>query len=293
MKKEWFAPESLHETWNTLWQLLAGIIIYSLSIDIFYTPAKLLGGGVTGFAQILNFEFGLPVSLMVLLINIPLFILALILIDRRFTIFSLFGMLGLSLFLDLFSGLSLPFSSQLTSVVLGGVLNGLGLGLIYRSEASVGGTDIISKIIQRYYSGNMAYTGLIINVFVVGTSAFIYGLDQAVLTLCAMYISSQVNSYIIDGVDHRRAISIITTRPDEIAAAIYDSVGRGATILKGEGSYTHAEHDMLYCVISKRQLAKVKRAVKATDPEAFFTITMVTGVYGKGHGFHSINQDIK
>ena len=285
--------EEKQELWQTVWQLVLGCFIYAISIDVFYSPAKLLGGGVTGFAQILDDQFGWPVSLMVVLINIPLFALALVFVDRRFTLFSLVGMLTMSLFLQLTSGMHLTFSSSLTSVTVGGVLNGLGLGLIYRSEASAGGTDIIAKIIQRYYSGNMAYTGMAINVLVVGTSAYIYGVDQAVLTICAMYISSKVNSYMIDGIDHRRAVSIITKKPDELAEAIFKGINRGATVLKGYGAYTHQEHDMLYCVITRRELARLKRVIKATDPDAFFTITRLTGVYGNGISFHSVRRDIK
>jgi len=284
--------EKAEEIFTTLWELILGSIVYALSVDLFYNPVKLLGGGVTGFAQILHFEFGVSTSLMVMLINIPLFVLALIFVDRRFTVLSLVGMLSLSFFLNLFRGLTIPFESNLTAIAVGAIINGLGLGLIYRSGASVGGTDIVAKIVQRYYSGNMAYTGLIINVVIVGIAAFIYGLDQAVLTLCAMYISSQVNTYLIDGMDHRRAVSIITEKPDELANAIFSGVNRGATVLTGYGAYTHTEHDMLYCVISKRQLAKLKRIIKQTDPEAFFTITRVTGVYGNGADFQSIRKNI-
>lgn len=276
-----------------LLQLTLGCFIYAISISVFYSPAKLLGGGVTGFAQILNFEFGLPVSRMILLMNIPLFILALLLVDRGFTVMSLIGMLLLSGFLKLTSGLHVDFTSPLTAVTVGGVLNGLGLGLIYRSDASAGGTDIISKIIQRFYAGNMAYTGLIMNIAVVGTSAFIYGLDRAVLTICAMYVSSQVDSYIIDGMDHRRAVAVITAKPKEVAAAITEQMKRGATVLDGHGAYTGQEHDMVYCVITRKELAKMKRVIKMTDPEAFFTITRLTGVYGKGRSFHSIEKSIK
>lgn len=284
--------ERFNDDFQTLWQLIVGCFLYALSLNVFYNPARLLGGGVAGFAQIIHFQFGLSISLMVILINVPLFVLALIFIDKRFTIFSLFGMLCLSLMIELTSGLHVEFSSDLTAVAIGGIINGLGLGLIYRSEASVGGTDIVAKIVQRYYSGNMAYTGLILNVFVIGLAAFIYGIDRSVLTLCTMYVASQVNSYIIDGRDHRRAVSIITSHPEELTNAIFTGVHRGVTVLNGYGAYTHEDRKMLYCVISKRELAKLKRVIQLTDPTAFFTIVKVTGVYGNGSDFHSVRKDI-
>ncbi len=278
---------------RTLLELVAGCLIYSLSISCFYSPAHLLGGGVTGIAQLLNYELGVSVSLMIMLINIPLFVLAFFFINRRFTVFSLVGMFTLSFFLQLTSGLHLSFSSPLTSIALGGVLNGLGLGLVYRGEASCGGTDILSKLMQRYFAGNMAYTGLAMNAVIVGISALIYGLDQAVLTICAMYVSSQVTSYIIDGMDHRRAVSIITKKPDKVANAIFSELNRSATVFHGYGAYSREEYDMLYCVITRRELAKLKRCVKECDPESFFTITRLTGVYGHGKSFHSVDRDIQ
>lgn len=277
---------------DTLMELIAGCFICAFSVSCFYSPKHLLAGGVTGIAQLLNYQFNLPVSVMVIVINIPLFILALIFIDKRFTLFSLIGMFALSFCLEITGGIHVEFDSALTSVALGGVLNGLGLGLIYRSEASVGGTDIISKIIQRYYSGNMAYTGLIMNFAIVGVSALIYGIDQAVLTICAMYISSQVNTYITDGIDHRRAVTIITKKPELMADIIFASLDRTVTVTKGYGAYSREDYYVLYCVISRRELAKLKRCIKTADEKAFFTITRVTGVYGHGRNFQSIAGDI-
>lgn len=292
-KAAFFTKENAQEQLMTLLKLIVGCGIYAFSVQILYSPAKLIAGGVTGVAQLLNYSMNLPTSLMILVINIPLFLLALLFVDRSFTLFSLMGMLLVSLYIQLFSGFTLEFDSILTSVVLGGIVNGIGQGIVYRSGNSFGGTDIISKIIQRKFAGNMAYTGLAINAVVVGISAFIFGLDQAVLTLCAMFISSKVNTLLIDGIDHRRSLVVITSHPDEIARAIHETTGHGATILRGEGAYTHHDQSVLYSVISKRQLAKAKRVIRDLDPNAFFTISVVTGVYGHGHEFKSVSEDIK
>ena len=174
--------------------------------------------------------------------------------------------------------------------MMGGVLTGLGVGLIYRSGASVGGTDIISKILHKYFSVNMATSGLVINAVIVFMSAFIYGIDQAVLTICAMFISSQVNSYVIDGWDHRRAILIVSDKKEELPKALMEKLKRGVTIVDAEGAYTGQEHYLMYCVISKHQLGQLKSVVKQVDPNAFFTIITVNGVYGKGISFFSFKH---
>jgi len=273
--------------------LTLGCILYAFSVAVFYTPSKLLAGGITGISQILNYQFGWNISVLVILFNIPLFLIALKFIDKRFTSFSLYGMLLSSLCLSLFANIHFEYESVLTAIALGGVINGLGLGLIYRSEASVGGTDIISKLIQRAYSGNMAYTGMAINVVILMVAAYIYGLDEVVLTICAMYVSSQVSTYLIDGIDHRRAVSIITKRPDSVSKAIFEELHRGVTVLRAYGAYTHEDSAMLYVVIQTTQLNHLKRVIKQIDPNAFFTITRLTGVYGNGHAFHSVNKDIR
>ncbi len=288
MKAE--TKEFFKENGRTILEVVIGSALYSLGMNLFYTPAKLLAGGVAGFAQLLNYEFGLPVSLMVVLINIPMFLLGWKLVNRKFILYSAVGMAIFTGFIQLFSGLHLEFSSPLTSVMMGGVLTGLGVGLIYRSGASVGGTDIISKILHKYFSVNMATSGLVINAVIVFMSAFIYGIDQAVLTICAMFISSQVNSYVIDGWDHRRAILIVSDKKEELPKALMEKLKRGVTIVDAEGAYTGQEHYLMYCVISKHQLGQLKSVVKQVDPNAFFTIITVNGVYGKGISFFSFKH---
>ena len=282
--------EALKLHGRVLIMVIIGSLIYSLGMNLFYVNAKLLSGGVTGFAQLLNYQFGLPISIMVIALNVPLFLLGWKFVSRKFFLYSLMGMGIFSLSLEVFSGLALVYDSTLTSVVLGPILTGLGLGIIYRSGASTGGSDIIAKVINKYFSLNMATTGLAINVIIVSIASLIYGLDQAVLTLVAMFISTKVNSYVIDGVDHRRAITIITAQPTEVASALMNGIGRGITITKGYGAYSGDERYTLYCVISKTQLASLKMIVKKADPHAFFTITMVTGVYGHGHSFISLEH---
>ena len=282
--------EFFKENGKTIGEVGLGSAIYSLGMNLFYTPAKLLAGGVAGFAQLLHYEFGWSIALMVVLINIPMFLIGLWLINRKFILYSAIGMGIFTLFIQLFSKLSLPFTSPLTSVVMGGVLTGLGVGLIYRSGASVGGTDIISKILHKYFSINMATSGLVINAVIVFASAFIYGLDQAVLTICAMFLSAQVNSFVIDGIDHRRAILIITDKKEELSTALMERLKRGLTVIDAQGAYTGQEHYLMYCVINKHQLGVLKSIVKRVDPDAFFTIITVNGVYGKGTSFFSMKH---
>lgn len=278
------------ETAKVILLLTAGCAIYALGMDLFLVRENLLAGGVAGFSQILSDAFGLPISVYVILINIPLFIIGLLFINKRFMVYSLIGMAIYAGMIQLFSRLTISYESTLTSVVLGGVLTGFGLGLIYRSGASVGGTDIINKILYKYFAMNMATSGLLINCVIVFAAAARYGLDKAVLTICSMFIASQVTSFVIDGIDHRRVILIVTDKKDEVAGALMKNLSRGVTELPAQGAYTHATHSLLYCVVSKHQLPVLKATIKQADPNAFFTIILATGVYGKGSEFFSFQH---
>lgn len=270
---------------RTLVMMFIGSCIYSLGVDLFYRPAQLLSGGITGLALLLNYTFGLNSSVLIVALNLPMFILGWFFVSKRFVIFSLIGMGMLSGTLELFSGLSLPFTNPLTSVVLGGVLVGAGLGIVLRTGYTMGGTDIIGKILHRFLSVNMAVTDLTINACILVFAAFFKGIDQAVLTICAMYIATQVTSFWIDGIDHRRALFIVTTKQEELSDALMQQLGRGVTILDTYGAFTHQHNSMLYCVIPKQQLSSLKRIIRSVDEHAFFTIIPVTGVYGHGRGF--------
>lgn len=282
--------EAIQTHGRVVLMVIIGGLIYSLGMNLFYVNAHLLSGGVTGFAQLIHYQFGLPISVMVIALNIPLFLIGWKFVSRKFFFYSLAGMGIFSLCLEVFNGLRIPYDSTLTSVGLGPLLTGLGLGIIYRSGASTGGSDIVAKVLHKYFSINMATTGLVINAVIVAISSLIYGLDQAVLTLIAMFMSSQVTSYVIDGIDHRRAITIITAKPKEVADELMAGIGRGITVTKGMGAYTQEDRYILYCVISKHQLAPLKMIIKHADPKAFFTITTVNGVYGHGNSFFSLEN---
>lgn len=272
-------------------QLVLGCLIYSLGMNIFYTPLKLLPGGVAGAAQLLHYRFGLPTSLMIIVINIPMFLIGLRFVSKKFTLYSLLGIGIFSACIQLFSGLSWPVSlTPLTCIVLGGVLTGFGLGLVYRSGASVGGTDMIAKALHKYFSVNMAVTGLVFNILIISVFAMIYGLDKAVLTVCTMLIATYVNTYVIDGIDHRRAILIVTEHEKEVSDSLMEGLNRGVTVLDSHGAFTHKTNNMLYCVISKHQLQQLKVIIKKADPQAFFCIIPVTGVYGHGHEFFGFDH---
>ena len=280
----------LRQYWLPFVGTTTGCLISGFAIAVFYHHSRLISGGITGVAMILNYQLGWNTSLMNLLLNIPIFIAGFIMLGKKHIIFSIYGTIMISLALQIFDGITIAYESTLTTVLLGGVLNGIGAGIMIRSGGTTGGTDIIGKILNKKFSIAIGTTQMSFNLVMLAVYGIMFDLDLAVLTMATSIMSSSINNYINDGVDRRRVLQIITSKPDEMAQRIHEELKRGATSIPCEGGTTHLHHTMLHVVISKFQLAAVKRIIREVDPGAFFTIQMTTGVYGKGKTFHAVSQ---
>lgn len=273
--------------------ILSGTLLMSIAINGILVPNHMLSGGISGISLFLHFLFGWNLSIMNVIFNIPLFILAFIFLKKQFIYFSLLGMISLSLWLEVTSGIVIPTNSPLTIILVAGLLNGVGMGIIFRNEASVGGTDIIAKIVNKFFSISMGNVILAINMLIMLTAIFTFGLDIAILTAASMFISSQTTNYVVDGLNRRRTVSIITS-PDvgqEIAQDIMDKMHRGVTIVPAIGGYTHQNKYILYANVNLREVAKVKNIVSSHDPHAFVTVSDVAQVIGNGRGFLPLEQN--
>lgn len=269
--------------------IIMGTLLLALSTNGILIPHRLLSGGVNGIANFLYFLFDWKVSSLIILLNIPLFILALFFLKKHFIIFSLFGMLMLSFWLQVTSGFVIETESTLSIIILGGCLSGLGNGIIFRGDGSTGGSDILAKIINQYFSISMANVCLMINAVIIVFSIFFFGVDLSILTLATMFISSKVTHFVVDGLNYKRSLFIITDEEhyEAIAHHIMNEIHRGVTILPGEGAYTHSKKYILYTTIGMREVAKVRHIVSSQDKHAFMTVTPTAQVIGHGKGFTS------
>lgn len=261
---------------------LIGALIASIAINALYIPHNILSGGVTGIAILLNLTFGLNVSLFIIILNIPIFYIGYKMIHKEFIVYSLIGMAAQVVFLQLTKDVVIHSETMLTTILLGGVMSGVGYGLIFRAGASAGGNDIISKVLNRKYSYSISTFNFIFNLLIIGLSITTFGIDKAVETLTAMYVSSLTITYILEGSNYKRTVFIITDKNDEVASAINKQLGRGCTILDGVGSYTHTKKNILYTVISINQVARIKAIVSQVDPKAFINVIETKVVFGKG-----------
>lgn len=275
----------MHNDVKRYLQVALGTLISAISVNTFLIPHHFLSGGVSGIALILHYLFGLPVGLLIALMNIPLFIWASRVLDRDFIFLGAFGMIVFSLGVDATEFLrEVRFiDDAMLAAVYGGVLSGFGNGLVFRVEnGNAGGADIPGRIVRKQYSLNVGTVLFLINMVIVTIASAFFGIKPAMLTLISMYIAAAVLDKTIEGFDRKKVVIIVSNRPQEIADAIMKEVGRGVTFLHGQGAYTRHQKELLYCVVKVTQLAGIKKVVQSYDQCAFMTVQDAAEVMGEG-----------
>ena len=273
--------------YNRIFSIMIGTLLLAIATNGVLIPNQLLSGGVNGISMLLYFLFNARVSITVILLNIPIFILGLIFLRKTYLTYSLFGMLMLSFWLEVTHPLIITQGNTLSTLVVAGFLHGLGTGIIFRADGSTGGTDIIAKIFNKYFSINMATVTLYLNALIVVLSIYFFGLDIAVLTISTMFLSSQVANFVVDGINRKRTLYIITEseHADELSKCLLKELHRGVTMIPAIGAYTSESKYILYTTVSIREVAKAKQLVLRIDSKAFMTVTETSQVIGNGKGF--------
>lgn len=272
--------------------ILIGSAIYAVGFEFFMYPNSIVSGGVVGIAMIINYFSRLPVGVLTILLNIPLFIIAWRSFGKELMISSLVGMAVSSAFVDLFAvtGISLTDDPMLASII-GGVIKGAGLGVIYYVGATTGGIDIVAKMLRRRLPQiNFGTIILIIDVIIISAYALILGkYESAMYSVIAMFVVSKVIDLALYGIDNSSLCYIISEKSEEMSERITKGrLHRGVTILEGEGAYSHTRKHVIMCVIKRTQIAEMRRIVKSVDEHAFFVVSDAKNVFG--NGFENISE---
>ncbi len=259
-----------------------GAILSAYSVQGFIVHAGLGGGGVGGIALLLFYTLGLPIGVMTFILNIPLFVLGWRGVNRLFVYKTLYGLIIFSLALDILKGIQpLPFDDVFLGALYGGVLGGVGSGIVFRLGGSLGGTDIVAKVIQRRFGWSMGTTMLSINALIILISWAILGPKIALYTLVSMFTFSKTVDVIQSGLPAKSVI-IISNQLETLIQRILKDLGRGVTIIDGHGGYSSADKNVLICVVSVSELAHLKRIVREEDPQSFLIVQNATEVIGQG-----------
>lgn len=272
--------------WSEL-KRLAGVVvgacIVAFSLNYFVVPNRIVDGGVTGIAILIHYISGLPAGWLVLALNIPVFILGLRKIGKRFLILSIVGVGVLSLAMQLTAGAEPVTQNLLLASIFGGLLTGIGMGIIFRFQGSLGGTDIVALVIKSKFSVNVGQVllGMDAAIFVLA-ALLLHKADLAMYATIYSFIGTRVVDYVQEGLSHSKMAIIISNQPDIIANEVMNSLGRGVTFLHGSGAYSGDEKKVIYCVIARTELARLKEIVRNNDPDAFVALSEAPEVLGEG-----------
>ncbi len=266
--------------------LAVGSSIMSLGLVLFLIPGKIAPGGVSGIGIVLHHLFNLPVGVVMLLFNIPLFILGLKILGKQFGTRTFFAFLTVSVTTDFFDkGLQLGAATEnlLLTSIFGGILLGIGLGIVFRFKGTTGGSDIVGQIIHKYTNLTVGTSILIVDFFIISFAGFAFrDINLALYGFISLYFSSKVLDVLLDGFDYARSFYIISDKQTEIIEAITREMGRGGTEILGKGFYTRQERNILFTVVTRKEVAILRQIVRQIDPSSFVIIANVHEVLGEG-----------
>lgn len=262
--------------------ILAGAAIMGFGINYFNIANNLAEGGITGIAVLLKLSFDWDPGLTSLLINIPLLLLGWKVLGRTTLIYTVFGTVCVSVFLWLFGRFRLPLDDLLLASLFAGAFVGIGLGVIFRFGGTTGGVDIIARIGHKYFGWPIGRTILAADILVIAASLTHLTVQQAMYTVVAVFIGARVIDVVQEAAYAARAVFIVSDREPEIAKRIMAHMNRGVTVLKGTGGYTDREKAVIYTVVGRFEIVKLKNLVRCIDPAAFISIQQANEVMGEG-----------
>lgn len=269
--------------------ILIGTGVLAFGIACFYDPIGLVTGGVTGLAIVIKsvteglVEGGIPLWITNLVFNVPMFILAYFLKGTKFIGKSFFGAMMLSAWLAVIPQLNLAGDDMLLSAIFGGVFAGAGMGLVFRTGTTTGGTDLVAALIQlKFRHVSIVQLLQMIDALVIVLGMFVFGIQPTMYAIIAIVVTTHISDIVLEGTNYSKAAYIITNEHEKVANRIMKELERGVTGLHAKGMYTNEEKCMLYCIVSQKEIVILKDIVNDIDPKAFVIVSEVREVLGEG-----------
>lgn len=281
------------QLFKNLLLIIAGSFLVATSVNTFTVPNGLAEGGLTGFSLILFYLTALPPSYTIFFVNIVILAVGYRFLDTKTLNYTLVANALISVFLSIDTGWIFLPETTLLAPMGAGVFMGAGIGLIMHGHGTTAGSDIIAKLLQKYLGMNVPTALLLIDLCIVVPSIFILGAENVALTLVNLFIQNRVIDFVLEGVNPKKSFFIVSNKPQEIAQQIEAQLGRGITILDGKGYYTGDQKEILYIIISRREVLQIKRIVEAIDESAFVTISHVQEVAGEGFTYLPTEKQAK
>lgn len=275
-----FNPKVSMQTVINIITVIIGCFIFAVGINAFMIPGNLGEGGVIGIALILFYAFELPTAVTMLVLNAVLMVFGFKYLTRSAMYYTLLTIPMISLMLWLTESWVVSTDQILVQTVFGGLLVGIGIGLVLRVGATTAGTTILAQMANKFFDVGVPFALLVFDLIIVLASLTVLTMEQVLLTVIALYIAMKTMDFIIEGMNPKKAVTIITEKPEELGKQINNDIRRGVTIMNGKGFYTRKDKDILYVVINRNQLTRLKRLIKREDEHAFVVVHDVNSVLG-------------
>lgn len=274
----------MNKTVKDLLYILTGALIFALGVNYFTIPNQLSEGGILGITIITYYLFQWSPGVVNFVINALLIVVGYKFFEKRAFIYTIISIASSSGFLFLTEDIGKKLTDDmLLASLFAGLLVGVGLGLIFRAGGSSGGTTILAKLANQYFGWSIGKAMLLLDIVVVAGSIFIIGLEKTMYTLLVVYVGAKAIDFIVEGLDERVAVLIISNSPDRVLAMITERMSRGLTVLDGHGGYTGQKKELLYIVINKQEVVQLKNLIYEIDEHAYVTIHNVHEMMGKGY----------
>jgi len=280
--------KKFYATFSKVIIIMIGAILYSIGLEIFLIPNHIIDGGVVGISIMANHFIDVPLGLLTFILNIPFFIIGYKQIGKTFTISTIFSVICYSIGVSILKPIPGITHDILLAAVFGGIIVGLGIGLIMRSGGSTDGTEVVAIILDKRINFSVGEIIMFFNFFILLSAGLIFGWDKAMYSLITYFIAIKVIDIIVEGIDESKAVIIISDKHEDISQAIMARLGRGMTYLYGKGGKEGEYKNVIYVVVSRLEISKLKSIVNGFDDDAFITIGSVetTGKSYKKKAIH-------
>lgn len=255
--------------------MIVGATLYSIGLEIFLIPNHLIDGGVVGISIMANYFTSIPLGLLTFILNIPFFLIGYKQIGKTFAISTAFSVICYSLGVSILKPIPGITNDILLASVFGGIIVGLGIGIIIRNGGSTDGTEVVAIILDKRINFSLGEIIMFFNFFILASAGLIFGWDRAMYSLIAYFIAIKVIDVVVEGIDESKAVTIISDKHKDISEAIMHRLGRGITFLDGKGGYEGEYKNIIYVVVSRLEISKLKSIVDDFDEDALITIGSV------------------
>jgi uncharacterized membrane-anchored protein YitT (DUF2179 family) len=260
--------------------LFVGALLVSVGLEIFLVPNNIIDGGITGISIMLAHITGMKLGIFLFVLNLPFLLVGYKQIGKTFALSTLFGVTIMSIGSTILTPVPGLTNDPLLAAVFGGIILGIGVGLVIRFGGSLDGTEIVAILIDKKSPFSVGQTVMIFNIFILGSAGFVFGWNQAMYSLIAYFIAFKMIDITIEGLDSSKSVWIISDLHKEIGEVILARLGRGVTYLNGEGAFTGDAKQVIFCVITRLEEAKLKTIVEEIDENAFLAIGNIHDVRG-------------